>query len=130
MAIYLFETFSLHTPAVIKSILIVGIMTNDLFAREKEFRRVNRELDERTRHLLEEIDQVVNSETRNMFSPGIPDAFRPQLSMAFDKFYAEPPLDFDSDYHHNKIQDITQDENNCTSPAAGDQIKSTLYGLV
>ncbi|XP_011301600.1 nuclear distribution protein nudE-like 1-A [Fopius arisanus] len=59
-------------------------MTGNLLTREKEFYRMNKELDEETKELMKEIDQVTKS--KESFT------FKSQFPSAFDDFYAQYPL--------------------------------------
>ncbi|XP_063985641.1 testis-expressed protein 9-like [Diachasmimorpha longicaudata] len=63
-------------------------MTEDLLNREKEFHRLNRQLDEETKELMKEIDIVAQS--NESFGPSF--TFKSRFSSAFDDFYAEYPL--------------------------------------
>ncbi|XP_057321384.1 repetitive organellar protein-like [Microplitis mediator] len=56
----------------------------DLLNKEKEFRRINRELDKKTNKLLEEIDTVVNNQTKNYFSSETLNKFQSDLSKNFN----------------------------------------------
>ncbi|XP_015111625.1 testis-expressed protein 9 isoform X2 [Diachasma alloeum] len=63
-------------------------MAEDLLSREKEFHRLNRELDEETKELMKEIDIVAQPKE----SFGASFTFKSRFSSAFDDFYAEYPL--------------------------------------
>ncbi|KAK0089244.1 hypothetical protein PV326_004545 [Microctonus aethiopoides] len=102
-------------------------MANDLLAREKEFRRVNKELDKKTKDLLVEIDAVVNTQTRNVYSPSDIGTFCPRLSTAIDKFYAEPPIEIDFDLSsYLKNQSTGFYDNNLLVSVDNNEIQSPI----
>ncbi|KAH0547441.1 hypothetical protein KQX54_019338 [Cotesia glomerata] len=73
-------------------------MADDLLIKEKEFRRINKELESKTHKLLEEIDTVINNNHKNNFETEIV-KFRTQSAFNF----------FNSEYKSAENQEIKND---------------------
>lgn len=72
----------------------VSTMADDLLEKEKEFHRVNKELQEKTKNIIEEVDSVINSQ-KDVRSLMTIEKSQPRLASALDNFHAEPPLHLD-----------------------------------
>ncbi|CAG5092059.1 Similar to Tex9: Testis-expressed protein 9 (Mus musculus) [Cotesia congregata] len=87
-------------------------MADDLLIKEKEFRRINKELESKTHKLLEEIDTVINNNHKNNFETEIV-KFRTQS--AFNFFNTEYKLNRsleDNEKLKNSLKSSKNEERN------------------
>ncbi|XP_034950126.1 uncharacterized protein DDB_G0283697 [Chelonus insularis] len=105
-------------------------MTDDLLNKEREFRRINKELDKKTNELFKEVELIINSSNNHLTTKSL-------LSTGFSKFYNlsndlnsfDSQQSFDSDSFHTRNKNNTPNirlKDNCSNSNINNEDKINI----
>ncbi|KAF7996416.1 hypothetical protein HCN44_002048 [Aphidius gifuensis] len=86
-------------------------MADDLLAKEKEYHRLNKELQLKTKNIIEEVDSVINSQ-KDIRSLITTEALQSKICHASNNYYTDPPrlIDFDREFIKPQVNNNDPDD--------------------
>lgn len=86
-------------------------MADDLLAKEKEYHRLNKELQLKTKNIIEEVDSVINSQ-KDIRSLITTEALQSKICHASNNYYTDPPrlIDFDREFIKPQVNNHDPDD--------------------